>query len=483
MNTTSGTHARTPAYTPHLGKPLTFSLVALAVLLLAAQGTNPLFLAGAIVPLIPLVWLAYRTGRHNAILLIYLLFIASNIFLRLFLDSRNITDYLPLDLLGIAGYFFILLFWLFRRRLRPEGSGPAFRFDGYTWTLILYFGWSLLATLVGIIEFHRIAIGLVTIVPALLGGYFLLRASLRDENDVIAVLFVLTLSGAIISLLSFHQFYFGEGFVHATRYLNRMTGYFINANTLGVTQFVCGTAALILLIATPSRYMRPVYLVVLVSITASLFLSFSRTSILSLLLSSAFVLWYTMRRLFYLLAVTVSAISAGFAILYWETISFFLRVEQAFSLRDYIWASSWEIFKKNPLIGLGVGNSSRAVQPYLPYFFMGERKQTHNTYLEVMIDTGIVGLGLYLAIFVVFFRHTLHTIRNFEDSRQRSLLVGLVGLTFGSMVHKMFEAYGSFGKVGFMVPLLFIVMTMGIWLSERIRSTSRERSGNHAQSA
>lgn len=58
-----------------------------------------------------------------------------------------------------------------------------------------------------------------------------------------------------------------------------------------------------------------------------------------------------------------------------------------------------KLFKKSPVVGLGLGafeNSLKSVQSY-----HYETKYIHNHYLQTLLDTGIIGLLLFVGIFVV----------------------------------------------------------------------------------
>jgi O-antigen ligase len=64
--------------------------------------------------------------------------------------------------------------------------------------------------------------------------------------------------------------------------------------------------------------------------------------------------------------------------------------------RKFIWKAGFEVFKENPVIGVGSGGYSFAVER-----FFGRPRVAHNTFLSVLIDTGIIGIILFVAIFVI----------------------------------------------------------------------------------
>ncbi len=70
--------------------------------------------------------------------------------------------------------------------------------------------------------------------------------------------------------------------------------------------------------------------------------------------------------------------------------------------RDQLWEASLQAFDEHPIIGIGVGNGPDRVIVYVNQITDDYRNRTrivsHNPLLEVLLDTGVIGLGIYLAI-------------------------------------------------------------------------------------
>ncbi|MFH1538192.1 MAG: O-antigen ligase family protein, partial [bacterium] len=99
------------------------------------------------------------------------------------------------------------------------------------------------------------------------------------------------------------------------------------------------------------------------------------------------------------------------------------RMRSVLNLRDpslmerlLIWKTAWEIAKEHPVIGVGLGNFEVYHPIYQPRFFHDRHwaehtsfpHSTHNEYLEILCERGIVGLALFAwflaAIFVPVWR-------------------------------------------------------------------------------
>ena len=98
---------------------------------------------------------------------------------------------------------------------------------------------------------------------------------------------------------------------------------------------------------------------------------------------------------------------------------------------------SWSMFKDSPLWGVGFGQFPTAKLPYL-----SERVDLpldnirplvhHNTFLSLLTETGIVGLGLFLAILFAWGHHAWLLYRDPATPpwacRQAVLFLGVLGL-------------------------------------------------------
>jgi O-antigen ligase len=92
-----------------------------------------------------------------------------------------------------------------------------------------------------------------------------------------------------------------------------------------------------------------------------------------------------------------------------------------------LWVAGVHAFQRRPVVGYGTGGFVRAITPEL-----GLRSNVaHNTYLSVLVEQGIVGLTLYLMMFVAVFR----SVRRLPKLERRFALVlmATVGLAISSL--------------------------------------------------
>jgi O-antigen ligase len=61
--------------------------------------------------------------------------------------------------------------------------------------------------------------------------------------------------------------------------------------------------------------------------------------------------------------------------------------------RTFIWVAGFEVFREHPFLGVGAGAFSQSVLPSLL-----SRQVAHNTLLSLLVELGVIGLGLFCAL-------------------------------------------------------------------------------------
>jgi O-antigen ligase len=112
--------------------------------------------------------------------------------------------------------------------------------------------------------------------------------------------------------------------------------------------------------------------------------------------------------------------------------------------RSDLWRVGWQVFTGHPLAGVGIGNFQVVESHYTLrpgaisriQYLVDVPHLVHNTYLQLLAETGIIGLGLYLLVLACCVRATWSAIRRFESigSRReadlaRAVLMGIVGMS------------------------------------------------------
>ena len=141
--------------------------------------------------------------------------------------------------------------------------------------------------------------------------------------------------------------------------------------------------------------------------------------------------------------------------------------------RDDVWTVAWRVFEHHPYLGVGLGNFQVVEARYvlLPgnlthvHLISETPKLTHNAYLGLLTETGVVGLVLYGIVAVLSLRTSWLAARQFD-------LVGAVGL--GNLARSVLIA-----TIGMLAAMFFISNPYDprLWVAARTRTRAAHARG------
>jgi putative inorganic carbon (HCO3(-)) transporter len=107
------------------------------------------------------------------------------------------------------------------------------------------------------------------------------------------------------------------------------------------------------------------------------------------------------------------------------------------SFRVYIWMGTLAMLKDYWFCGVGPGTEAfNLVYPNYAYSAI-EAPHSHNLYLQILCDTGVVGLGLFLGLMVCFYRMMFTAIRREGDRTSRIFQIAGVSAVSGFLLQSM----------------------------------------------
>lgn len=130
-----------------------------------------------------------------------------------------------------------------------------------------------------------------------------------------------------------------------------------------------------------------------------------------------------------------------------RAISTFDEKDPSVKTRLLIWGSTLDMIKDKPLLGSGIGTFKMNYLDYQADFlkknpdyikFSGKAAESHNEYLQMGAELGIVGLGIFLSILFVFYSLTLKYLKSKHNNQDRIIIFGLLMGITSFLIHSLF---------------------------------------------
>jgi putative inorganic carbon (hco3(-)) transporter len=118
--------------------------------------------------------------------------------------------------------------------------------------------------------------------------------------------------------------------------------------------------------------------------------------------------------------------------------------------RVELWKESWQSIKESPFIGKGYATFQYGLHA-------ANLKDSHNLYVKVWVETGIVGLAMVLILLQQMFSLGYHLFRRGDDALYRGLGLGLLLATCCSVVTNFFGDRWNFIEIS--GPMWVLVAT------------------------
>ncbi len=139
--------------------------------------------------------------------------------------------------------------------------------------------------------------------------------------------------------------------------------------------------------------------------------------------------------------------------------------QMAYVQRFLIWEAAYSMFKESPLLGHGWGNFEiiypfhqgkfLKIEQYSP--FRTHANNAHNEILEVVSQIGIVGLGIYIWFFILFFKLGIDNYRKLTGEYEKVVALALLGSILGMLVDNLLNV-----SLHFPMPALLFWVWMGL---------------------
>ncbi len=120
-----------------------------------------------------------------------------------------------------------------------------------------------------------------------------------------------------------------------------------------------------------------------------------------------------------------------------ENITIGELADDRYSRRE-LWQTTMQMVKDHPILGVGLGAYQFAYPRYDQSSGLYRTEQSHNDYLQILADTGVIGGLVLLAFLVLLFARSFAAMQT-RDLVQRSISLGALAGCFGIAVHSFVE--------------------------------------------
>jgi O-antigen ligase len=268
----------------------------------------------------------------------------------------------------------------------------------------------------------------------------------KDESQHKILITIMAIVILFISVQSYRSFTAGISFEEESRWAGPFEVVGLNSNHLAA--FIVSYCSLFLglLLFDKSKWRRLLFLATVVFGLHPLFFSYSRGAYLAAI--GVLVFFGLVKKRSLLILALILFIS-------WQALlpsSVVDRIkmtrgrsgglESSAAVRLDLWNHAVKLFEKNPIFGVGFGGFEFTVPKKIEF------KDTHNLYLKVLSEQGIIGLSLLLLVFFMALNSGQRLFKTGRTPFQKGLGFGFLGCTVAFIITNIFGDRWSYFVLG-----------------------------------
>lgn len=286
----------------------------------------------------------------------------------------------------------------------------AWEFDGLAFLITAFLVIYLIAGITSFVPKKSLSIFAIYLV--FIGGYFSVTQLVKTKKQFRNLLTVFVLSGTAVCLYGIAQYVFGwdinQAWMDEEMFSDikmRIYSTLENPNVLGEYILLVLPAAIGLMWTRKGVLPKLVYGGIAVMMFVALILTFSRGCWIGLLVAAAVFITFAAGKLWGLGLIALPILPA---VLPDSIINRFTSIgdmkDSSTSYRVYIWMGTAAMLKDFWLSGIGMGAEAfKSVYPFYSYSGI-VAPHSHNLFLQIMVESGICGIAVFLLIMVFFFK-------------------------------------------------------------------------------
>jgi len=304
--------------------------------------------------------------------------------------------------------------------------------------------------------------------------YFLALNAIKEEREQKNLVIIMCLVLLFISIRSYRSFTAGEAFSYESRYPGPFWIVLLGANHFGAFIAHYLSVFLGLLLFDNDKKRKLLYSATILFGLHPLFFSYSRGAYLAAL--GVLTFFGILKKRSLLIVVLI-------ILVFWHVIlpasvvnriemsqTDFGELEHSASVRLDLWGHALKLFEENPVFGVGFGGFQFSLTEEEFY------KDTHNFYLKILSEQGVIGFTFLLFILFLAFRSGLRLLRIGNTPFQKGLGIGLLGCITACIITNMFGDRWSYLVLGSYFWVFWGLVDRGILISQAVDKGEIEKS-------
>ncbi len=379
-----------------------------------------------------------------------LLFVAGILFVSLVLYKVEFGVFITLFLAPIVptmlvvGLCLLCLMSLVIKALTTKKF--IWRLDGMGLMVMVMIIIYLLAAVTSFAPFKSVQIWAVYF--AFMAFYFVIINTIKTTNQLFNLLKVFAVSAVFVCLYGIAQYVFGWNVTQAWMdeemfedIKMRIYSTLENPNVLGEYILLALPICISLMWTTKKALSRLIYGGMSLILALALVLTFSRGCWLGIMAAAAIFITFVAGKLWGLALIALPVVPF---ILPESIINRFTSIgdmsDSSTSYRVYIWMGTLLMLKDFWISGIGLGTEA-FTQVYPFYSYNGiVAPHPHNLFLQVITESGVIGLAVFLLLMFMFFKNLVVGCQYFGKGNKFSVvIVGIASAVVGFLLQGMFD--------------------------------------------
>jgi len=276
--------------------------------------------------------------------------------------------------------------------------------------------------------------------------YFLVLNAIKDDKQLKTVLYIATTVILLIAIREYRNFTEGSAFSYDKRAEGPFWVVGLGANHLGAFMADYGAFLLGLYLCDDDKKRRWFFLATVLFCIHPLFFSYSRGAYAAAVVALVFFGLVKNKKLLAVAAVvfiswqTLLPTTVVERIAMTESPSGHLEASAAHRLK--LWEDAKTMFRENPIFGVGFGGFGLDVPPEETL------TDTHNFYMKMLSEQGIIGTSLFLLLLARAFLSGLRLYREGQTPFYKGLGMGFLGCIVATSVSNIFGDRWSYFVLG-----------------------------------